>query len=306
MDIKQILVFIAIYEEGSVNRAAQRLTISQPSASSLLRNLELDLGAALFERRATGMLPTTAGEALLPRLQAALAELDSARKAVRDDLDEYSGILRVGIAPTVMKGVISTFLPRFLAEYPNVELRMREGFSGRLIEWTLAGELDLSVIAIPPNDRRLVAKRITIEPVVLISSRLGSRVNLSSVSLPQSPPVKLVLPWQMHSLRDVFERFIQTGAIPVERTIEMDTLRGMLDLVQRSDWVTLLPITAIADNVDEFVVQYVTEPAINVEFYQIHPARGALSAAARKFSDELTHGFELTNAAVRRTPIAPL
>ena len=57
MDIKQILVFIAIYEEGSVNRAAQRLTISQPSASSLLRNLELDLGAALFERRATGMLP---------------------------------------------------------------------------------------------------------------------------------------------------------------------------------------------------------------------------------------------------------
>lgn len=292
MDLKQIHAFIATCEEGSVNKAAQRLSTTQPSVSALIRNLESDLGVSLFERRATGMLPTSEAEAFLARVQNALAELDAARKAVRGELNEYTGVLRIGIAPTVMKGVISTFLPRFLSEYPGVELRLREGFSGRLIEWTLAGELDFSVIAIPPNDRRLIARRMSVEPVVLISSRSSDRPNLSNIALSSGPPLKLVLPWQAHSLRGVFERFIRAGSIPVERTIEMDTLRGMLDLVQRSDWVTLLPITAVTDNFDEFTVQYVSEPSLDVEFYRIQPARGTLSAAGRKFSEELSKGFQ--------------
>lgn len=291
MDLKHINAFAAVYEEGSINKAAQRLRSAQPSVSVLIKNLELDLGTALFERKATGTIPTLEADTLYVHFQKVLAELDAARKSINGTLDQYSGPLRVGLAPTVTKGVIPSILPKFLADYPNIDLRLTEGFSGKLIEWTLAGEVDFSLVVIPPNDRRLITRRIASEPVVLISGKGNGRQNLGQVDLTAGPPLKLVLPWGKHSLRGMLDRFIEAGSIPVARTVEMDTLWGMLDLVQRSDWVTLLSITAISGDLSGYMVQEVTEPAMTVEFYQIQPARGTLSAGAKKFTEQLEDGF---------------
>ena len=97
---------------------------------------------------------------------------------MRRGKDEFSGSLKVGVAPTVTLGLLPSLLPQFIQTYPNVDIRLTEAFSGKLTEWTLAGEVDLSVVAVAPNDRRLIARRIAVEPIVLVSGARSGRKHL--------------------------------------------------------------------------------------------------------------------------------
>jgi LysR family nitrogen assimilation transcriptional regulator len=106
MDLRQITAFVAVYEVGSINRAAQRLAVAQPSLSAAIRNLEEELAATLFERQARGTKPTPAADIFYRHCQRILSEVDAARKAVTGSPDRVGGPVNVGLAPTAAKGLI--------------------------------------------------------------------------------------------------------------------------------------------------------------------------------------------------------
>jgi DNA-binding transcriptional LysR family regulator len=292
MDLRQIAAFVAVYESGSINRAAQRLDVAQPSVSSVIRNLETELGTQLFERLARGTKPTHMGDTFYRHCQKVLAEVDAARKAVTGGPDRIGGLVNVGLAPTAVKGLMPKFLASYLDEYPEVELQVAEAFSGPLTEWTLSGQVDFAVVAVPPMDRRLTTRRIASEPIVLVSSvEHASRYGRSG-RLAEGPPLKLVVPAPRNGLRVLIDSYIHANRLPVERSIEIDSLHGMLEFVRRSDWVTLLSVTAIANELErgEIAVK-LTDPPIELGFYLIHPARRALSPAAARFVERLEASF---------------
>jgi len=292
MNFRQMSAFVAVYESGSINRAAQRLYIAQPSVSSLVRKLESDLDTQLFERLASGTKPTAAGDTLYRHCQKILAEVDAARQAVSGGEDRLGGVVNIGLAPTAAKGLMPTFLSSYLDQHPEVELQIAEAFSGPLTEWTLSGQVDFAVVAVPPIDRRLTTKRIAAEPIVLVSSPAWARDHDHSGPLTDGPPLKLVLPSARNGLRTIIDLYIHANDLPVERLIELDSLYGMLEFVKRSDWVTLLSITAIANELERGdIAVRETDPPLELGFYLIHPARRALSTAAARFVNELEMGF---------------
>src|SRR5690349_3819497 len=83
VSIAQIRYFIAVAEEGHLGRAAARLHVSQPPLTRQIRSLEEELGVQLFERTPRGMRLLDAGETLLPRARAILADVAGAARAVR-------------------------------------------------------------------------------------------------------------------------------------------------------------------------------------------------------------------------------
>ena len=289
MDLRQMTAFIAVYEAGSINRAAQRLAIAQPSLSAAIRNLEGELAAPLFERQARGTKPTAAADIFYRHCQRVLAEVDAARKAVTGSPDRIGGPVNVGLAPTAAKGLMPKFLGEYLDEHPDVELQIAEAFSGPLTEWTLSGQVDFAVVAVPPVDRRLVTRRIASEPIVLVSA-------LGHVQ-PEGVPYKLVLPSPRNGLRTVIDGYIHQARLPVARTVELDSLHGMLEFVRHSDWVTLLSVTAIVNELvrGEIAVR-LTDPLVELGYYLIYPARRALSVAALRFVERLEVGFAASKA----------
>lgn len=80
MSLSQLRYFVAIAEEGHMGRAAQRLHVSQPPLSRQLRDLEHELGTALFERTSKGMRLLDSGERFLSHVRRALSELDAATR----------------------------------------------------------------------------------------------------------------------------------------------------------------------------------------------------------------------------------
>lgn len=294
MELKHIRAFVATYEEGSINRAAQRLGSGQPSVSVLIRDLENELGVTLFERQARGTEHTEYADTLYRHLQRVLADVDAARLSVTGRLKNAMGPVHAGLGPTVTRGILPDMLPDFLKQYPQVNVRITEAFSGTLVDWTINGGLDFAVIAIPPKDRRLIARRLTTEPIVMISGVTSNKKHLSAASFDVAERLKVVLPWSQHSIRSMLDVFLSSGEIPVQRTIEMDSLSAMLDFVQSSDWVTFLPITTVSRDLSgtQLIIQPLDKPRMTAEFFLIHPARKTLSAASLIFSQQIEVGFE--------------
>ena len=90
----------------------------------------------------------------------------------------------------------------------------------------------------------------------------------------------------------MLDRYIHSVGISIERLVEIDSLQGILELLKRSDWTTLLSLTSILKELDrgELAARR-TDPPLDLEFYLIYPARRALSAAAKIFVARLEKTF---------------
>ena len=146
MTFRQLEYLVAVIDEGSFGRAAQRLYVSQPTLSQQVRALEAEVGGALVERLPRGVRPTPAGEALLPAARAALAATDRARRAARMVLGLEAGELEIATVGTVAIGLLPPVLRRWRARHPARTVRLHEYRDGpALAEAVAEGGADLGI-----------------------------------------------------------------------------------------------------------------------------------------------------------------
>jgi DNA-binding transcriptional LysR family regulator len=142
MELRHLRYFVAIAEERSFTRAAERLWVAQPGLSSQIRRLEDELGVRLFVRHTRGVDLTDAGELFLDRARVALAAADEARATGRDLAAGLVGSVRLGIATEAHWQGADALLDDFGRERPNVELTVLESHGGTLIRDLRDGRLD--------------------------------------------------------------------------------------------------------------------------------------------------------------------
>jgi DNA-binding transcriptional LysR family regulator len=158
-DLRRLRYFVAVAEELSFTRAAERLYVAQQPVSAAVRKLEFELGTSLFNRSPRGVDLTSAGRVLLPKARAAIAAAEAAYASVRDVADGASGVLRIGVS----LGGYSTAAPilhELASRYPALELDVRSDASAPLLADLRDQRLDLiagaSVAAAPTLMRQLL------------------------------------------------------------------------------------------------------------------------------------------------------
>jgi DNA-binding transcriptional LysR family regulator len=142
MELRHLRYFVAVAEERSFTRAAERLWIAQPGLSTQMRRLETELGIQLLERHSRGINLTQAGELFLERARVALAATDVAAATGRDLEAGAVGSVRVGVISGPSWPLTSDFLARFSHERPGVELSVLQGYGGTLWRELRDGHLD--------------------------------------------------------------------------------------------------------------------------------------------------------------------
>ena len=186
MELRQLEYFVAVAEEASFTRAAQRVHVAQPAVSSQIRRLEREFGQDLLDRSGRTVRLTEVGAAVLPFARAALSAVSEARLAV----DELTGLLRGRVAVGMITSCGALDLPALLAAFherhPGVGITLAEANSDELVRSLLSGDLDLALIgyATPPDG---VALRVVVDEqlvvAVLPSSPLARRKSLSAKEL---------------------------------------------------------------------------------------------------------------------------
>jgi DNA-binding transcriptional LysR family regulator len=145
MELRHLRYFVAIAEERSFTRAAERLWVAQPGLSTQIRRLESELGVQLFARHTRGVDLTDAGELFLERARTALAAAEVARSTGHDLAEGLVGSVRLGIVTGAGWPGASALLGHFGRERPAVELTVVESYGGTLLRDLRDGRLDAMI-----------------------------------------------------------------------------------------------------------------------------------------------------------------
>jgi DNA-binding transcriptional LysR family regulator len=142
MELRHLRYFVAVAEERSFTRAAERLWIAQPGLSTQMRRLETELGVQLLERHSRGINLTHAGELFLARARVAIEATDAAAATGRDLEAGAVGSVRLGVISGPSWPLTTDLLARFSHERPGVELSVLQGYGGALWRELRDGHLD--------------------------------------------------------------------------------------------------------------------------------------------------------------------
>ena len=144
--LRQIKAVIAVCEEGSFTRAADREAATQSGISQHIASLERSLGVKLFERSNAGVRPTPAGMRYYRRCIEAVGTLKAGSEEMRALAGRVTGNLRIGLMPTFTRAALAPVLKGYVEDYPDVKLKIVEGYSNVLTERVLAEDLDFAVV----------------------------------------------------------------------------------------------------------------------------------------------------------------
>ncbi|CAM5573050.1 DNA-binding transcriptional LysR family regulator [Aquamicrobium terrae] len=144
--LRQLQFFVAVAEQGTVSRAAQKLSISQSSVTEAIKELESDLGVELFERHPRGLNITHKGHQFLRHATKILTSVSDARRAFHAGQEATGGRLQLGVTSLVAGYVLSDLLARYRRAYPGVEVSAIEDNGDYLEHLLIGGKLDVAVM----------------------------------------------------------------------------------------------------------------------------------------------------------------
>ena len=308
--LRQIQAVIAVCEEGSFTRAAEREHATQSGISQHVAAVEKALGVRLFDRTAAGVTPTSAGLRYYRRCVDAVGLLEKAGEDIRSLAGTVSGRLRIGLMPTFTRAALAPTLQHFVPAHPDVELHIVEAYSGTLTEQVLSDQLDFAIVPAFEGRVGLKSRLILRDREVLISARTSPFKPLAPVRLADCAQLKIVVPGPDNVRRRNLHVYFQSNGVAIERMIEMDAMMATFDFVACTDFFTVLPGLICVNDIgrDEFTINPI-DPPLYAEFIVITPARRTLSTPARlfleQFEADLTETGKRLAGLMRRSKTRP-
>ena len=296
MKLQHLKYFVAVFEEGSFSAGAQRVNATQSGLSMHVRQLEDRYQVQLLNRSSTGVTPTEVGKRFYRDAVRVLYAATEADANLRSLSGTLTGHVTVGLMPTFTRAVLGPALLRFTEDYPNVKVTVREAYSGELSRQILAGELDFAIVPAFDADIRLRASVMGSDKEFLVVAADSAIGREGPVRLAELAPLNLVLPSREDVRRRKIEQYFATNGIDSGRIIELDSMFTSLDLVARSDWVTILPGILCLPDLDgrRRRVIPITGPELTVDYLRIEPMSVPLSDSGQAFYRVLTE--ELSTA----------
>ena len=242
MDERRLSYFLAVVDEGSVTRAAQRLHVAQPSLSQSIRGLEAELCAELFHRVGRGLRLSAAGEALVGPARRVLRAADEARDAISGVVELKTGRLEIAALATLAVDPMADLIGRFRDRYPGIEVRVHEPESADGVRALVRdGTCELGAAHLPLTGGQLISHLLGEQELLFVlppesiaqaDRPLGAR-ELARTPLVVSPPGT--------STRILLEQALTAVGVTPEIAVETAAREAIVPLVLAGAGAALLP-----------------------------------------------------------------
>lgn len=245
--LPELETFLVVLEEGQFSKAAERLCISQPTASSRVKKLESVLRVQLLVRTTRSVEPTEEGRLLQAAATEALSGLYDVLRQFRGRSEAARN--RVVVAATPM--IAATFLPQIIHSYcerfPDVNVQLKDMPYESVLKSVSDGAADLGVAAIDGEQDNLVFRALAEEPVVLIAPASHPITQVQKVTVEMLLPFRLILLARYSDLRQrLAQAFGERGAVfDAASAATLPTLLGMIDT---GGFLTLMPRSLAESN----------------------------------------------------------
>ncbi|MFY9823324.1 MAG: LysR substrate-binding domain-containing protein [Thermoanaerobaculia bacterium] len=263
LSIRDLRAVIALAERLHFGRAAEDLSITQPTLSAAVKKVEDVLGERLFDRTSRQVCLTSAGQVAVQRIRSALEGIaEIGRSAGGKAL--LTGRFRLGLVPTIGPYYAPRFLAGLREHYPKLELVLTEALTEGLLQMLRQRSLDAAVLCLPTEERGLTEIPLFREPFVLAVPAHHSLAAMTEIDLGQLELREMLLMERGHCLR---EQTLETCGVTPETALSplqaasVETLRH---LVAAGNGCAMVPRMTLVPGADcSGLVRYVPfhEPA---------------------------------------------
>lgn len=286
-NLRQLRMFMAVVETGSANRAAQAVNTTQPTLSRLISEMEAKLGQRLFERNAKGMVPTEAGQLLIPHARLILYEVESANEAMRALGGLQRGTVRIGAVATVARSILPEAIAALLAQSPGLRVSLIEGPDDQLVAALLQLKVDVIITAaLPFTEGVSVVRDCHYDDTYAAFCGADNPLALRhDVTLEEIMRHAWIMPAAGATPRQLFDRLLSTmnvgkPAVAVETT----SVDAMISCVSKTHLLGWLPYPLLRTAIAGGLIRPLKVPELELhrQFFIYRRDRGLLPAPARE------------------------
>lgn len=292
LKLRQLRLLVAVGQYGSIQHAARELQISQPAATKLIQDLELDFEVTLFERTNRGVIPTVYGEALIRHGKLILAQVSNAAQELDDLAEGSSGRVVVGTLLAAAPNLLPRAIKTVLADRPKVAIKVVEGTDDALIPALFSGEIDMIVGRLPAYRARakLVQEKLFDDRIVAVVGKQHPLAGKKKVRFDEVKPYGWILPPLETTLRRQVDQFFVSQSQYVPPTVfESVSYLTNRSLLQARDLIGLMPEHVVSYDIENGLLAEVdwTVPFGKGPVGVSHRGPDTLSPASTEFLNAL-------------------
>lgn len=286
MDIKQLTYFLAIVEEGSISKAAERLHMAQPPLSHQLKLLEEELKVTLIQRNTRKLQITAEGLALSQRARQMLQFMDTTVKEVKDISEGRLGFLSIGTVSSAGAALLPSHIQSFLKKYSDISFQILDESTNRIVELLHNGVIDIGIVCTPYNNEMLEAITLANEPMVAVSTNLPCGNDKKSIQLTDIKNERLIV--QERYEKNITELCRKSDFEP-KIFCKSNDVRTLLLWASNGIGLAIVPKICIS-LIQNQNLKYIEidEPSLSVGTAIIWEKNRYLSSAARHFLETFT------------------
>jgi DNA-binding transcriptional LysR family regulator len=251
MELWQLEVFMAVSGEKGFSRAGQKLGRTQPAVSAAIKQLETELGEALFDRMGKAVRLTSAGEVLMDYARQLLRLRNEAVEAVGELKGLARGTLRLGANETTCLYLLPDVLSAFRKSHPQVRVDIHRAITRAITERVVEGALDCGIITLPVKDPKLEVITIHRDELALIvgqSHRLSSRRTVRMKDLENEP---FILHKVGTTSRERIVKHFGEGGVKLKVTMELASIETIKRFVSIGMGISIVPRMCIGKEIAE-------------------------------------------------------
>lgn len=251
MLLQFLITFCRVVDEGSFTRAAESLSLSQPTATKQVQRLEAIFGTQLIDRSQRELTLTPAGEVVYMYAQRVLGTLQKCREDLEALQTPGRGILGIGSVPTITLYTLPRIIESFRAANPLVNLHVRSGTNMEVIDLVLHSDVDIGFTTVPVTHANIVSRPLFRDRIVLACSPQTHAHYEGSVSAAELARIPMIAYERRSHFRSFISSSFEAAGISPNIVMEFDSHEAVKTMVQLGLGIAMVPESVIHDDLKE-------------------------------------------------------
>ncbi|MCF6333375.1 MAG: LysR substrate-binding domain-containing protein [Draconibacterium sp.] len=242
--LTQLEYIVAVDTYRHFGKAAEHCFITQPTLSMQIKKLEEDLEIIIFDRSKQPLIPTDVGVRIIEQSRIVLKQSEEILNIIKDHKNLVSGMLRIGIIPTLAPYLLPIFIGKYKKKYPNIFIKVVEATTENIVELLNKDLIDVGILVTPLKEEKIIEKPIFYEEMLIYANsghKLHSQKEITVLDI-ATPEIWLLS--DGHCFRDQVINlcsYVGTTDSPLPFHFEAGSLETLMNIVDKEGGITLIP-----------------------------------------------------------------
>jgi LysR family transcriptional regulator, hydrogen peroxide-inducible genes activator len=242
--LTQLEYIVAVDTYRHFGRASEACFITQPTLSMQIKKLEEELEIIVFDRSRQPLIPTDVGQRIIDQARVILKQSEEIDNIVKEHKNQVTGLLRIGIIPTLAPYLLPLFIGRYKKKYPNIFIKVVEQTTENIVNLLNRDLIDVGILVTPMKEEKIIEKPVFYEEMLIYVNPENKLHKQKKITLKDIATPEIWLLSDGHCFRDQVVNlcsFLGTVDSQLPFHFEAGSLETLMNIVDREGGITLIP-----------------------------------------------------------------